>query len=96
MTSATLLQVCLFLVLGFGAGAVHWIGLRQNVAAYLEGGRLGPALGLHIGRFILTIAVLAVAAQFGAPTILAALAGFLVSRYVVTAGPRTPTSEQGE
>jgi hypothetical protein len=96
MTSATLLQICLFLAVGFGAGAVHWIGLRQNVAAYLGRGRLAPALGLHIGRFVLTIAVFVVAAQFGAPAILAALAGFLVSRYMVTPGPRAPAREQVE
>jgi len=83
MTASTLIHACLFLVAGFGCGAVHWIGLRQNVAAYLGGGRLGPALGLHIGRVILTIGVFFVAAQFGALAILTTLAGFLVSRYLV-------------
>jgi len=86
MTLATLLHAGLFLVLGFGAGVAHWKGLRRNVAAYLGGGRLMPSLGLHAGRFILTIAVFAAAAQFGAVSILSALAGFLVSRFAVAGG----------
>jgi len=84
MTFDTIAWAGLFLVLGFAAGAVHWIGLRRNVASYLGGGRVMPALALHVARFVLTIAVFVGAAQFGALAILAALLGFLASRFAVT------------
>jgi hypothetical protein len=88
MTLTTLTYAALFLVLGAGAGAVHWMGLRRNVTAYLGGGRVAPALALHLGRFVLTIAVFVAAAQLGAVPILTTLAGFLLSRYVVAGNAR--------
>ncbi len=86
MTLTVTINIVVFLLLGFGVGLLHWIGLRRNVATYLSGGRLGPALALHAGRLALTIAVFVGAAQFGAVVILATLSGFLISRCVVAGG----------
>ena len=83
MTLADALTLIVFLGLGFGAGYLHWSGLRHNVNAYLDGGRLALALLIHAGRFLVTIAVLVAAVQFGAIALLAALAGFLLSRLTV-------------
>ena len=69
-----------FVLLGALLGAVYFIALRLNVARYLSGGSLGPALALHLGRLLLAGAGFALIAPSGAVPLLGALLGFLLAR----------------
>jgi len=73
--------ILLFLLLGAGAGTVHFVALFRD--AGLRGGSPLAAMALRLGRVLLTIAVLIAAARLGWPVLLGALAGFMVARQVV-------------
>lgn len=70
-----------FALLGLGAGWLHFAGLARNVAQ-LTGGldSIGRTLALAFLRFGVSATVMLAAVQFGAATLIAALAGWLLAR----------------
>lgn len=72
-----------FFVAGVLLGVTHYLGLYANTRLYLRRGPICFAAGLHALRVILTCAILAFIAQFGATPLLVAFAGFLVGRPAV-------------
>jgi len=75
-----------FFVVGLVLGTAHVLSLRRNVRAYIEGGARQHAIALHLARLaVIAIAWLVVARLGGAVGLLAAFAGFIVARPLVTA-----------
>lgn len=72
-----------FALLGAGAGTVHFAALARDAHALVHGGSPFVAMGLRLGRLLLTTAVLVLAARQGWPSLLAATVGFMVARVVV-------------
>lgn len=75
--------ILLFALLGAGAGAAHFTAIARDADLLVRGGSPFVALGLRVGRLLLTIAVLAAAARHGWPVLLAATAGFMAMRQIV-------------
>jgi F1F0 ATPase subunit 2 len=86
MTEAGLLQMlregAAFVVLGLLLGMGYFAALRQNVERYLAGRALGSAVALHLGRVLLAGLAFVLIAQTGAASLLGALAGFVLARFV--------------
>lgn len=76
-------QILPFILLGGIAGAVHFVVIARDARLLTEGGSLLVASGLRLGRMLLTVVVLAIAAGQGWPMLLAATAGFMTARLVV-------------
>ncbi len=78
-----LFQIIAWFAAGAALGAVFLFLLSRTVAAVqIPGARLS-AVAYAVLRFALAAGVLILAAQQGALPLLAALAGFLVTRFVV-------------
>ena len=76
-------QAAPFVLLGALIGAGYFAVLRLNVACYLSGRSLGPAVALHLGRLLLAGIGFALIAPAGAVPLLAALCGLVLARAVV-------------
>lgn len=70
------------LLAGGLVGGLHFAGLERASADHLAG-RMGPALGLHLLRWGVTIAVLVGLARLGALPLLLGALGLLGARAVV-------------
>jgi hypothetical protein len=82
MSAAAIISVVLWAVAGFGFGLFYLATLRRTVQLFGSGGGWrGPVL-LTLGRLAGAGVFLGLAATFGAPSLLAAFAGFLVARAV--------------
>jgi F1F0 ATPase subunit 2 len=75
--------IILFLLLGAGAGTVHFVALFRDAELLVRGGSPLAAMALRLGRVLLSIAVLIAAARQGWPMLLGAATGFMVARQVV-------------
>jgi F1F0 ATPase subunit 2 len=75
--------VILFVLLGAGAGAVHFVAIARDVELLTHGGSALAASGWRLGRVLMTVAVLAAAAHQGWPVLLGATVGFMVARHIV-------------
>jgi len=74
-----------WLAAGMVIGAFHFLSLHWNVRMLATGRSLLPVMAIQLGRFAVIAIVLAViAAYFGALPLLAATAGILAARTVVT------------
>jgi F1F0 ATPase subunit 2 len=81
----TLALAALFAVVGFLLGFAHFTSLHRNVRAYVAGGARSRVILLHVLRLAaLALAWLLVAKTAGPIGLLAAFAGFLVARPIVT------------
>jgi F1F0 ATPase subunit 2 len=77
----------LFALLGALAGAAYMTLLSWTVRALAGRSPGGPAEAVSQGRAAVALAVFAFAALHGAAALVAALAGFLLSRAVLTRRP---------
>ena len=75
--------VLLFLLLGAAAGTAHYLAIAKDADLLAHGGSIMLSLGLRLGRMLLTLGVLLVAARQGWGGLLAAAAGFMAARQVV-------------
>ncbi|RDE05603.1 ATP synthase subunit I [Sphingomonas aracearum] len=75
--------VLLFFALGALAGAVHFAALARDADLLVRGGSALAVIGLRLGRMLLTVAMLVVAARQGWPALVAASIGTLVARQLV-------------
>lgn len=71
--------LAVFLLLGAGLGAIHFLGLALQVRALARRGGLAHAL-LPLARFPLTVAGFVLAAKGGAAALLVTMLGFLLAR----------------
>lgn len=79
--------IAAFAAIGFFLGVAHFAALRWTVARYLAGAR--SAIGWYVARIVVTGGVLFALAVTGGPLLLAALAGFVVARFLaVRRAPR--------
>lgn len=78
---ATLVLAVLAIIVGFGAGWLHFASL-QRVAEMIVEGRL-PAIGLQLVRFAALGCLLWIFAKGGALVLLAGAAGILAGRALV-------------
>lgn len=76
----TALSLLFFALLGAVAGVVHFGALSREADLIAGGGTPSGAIGLRIGRMLLTIGVLACAVRFGALTLIAAAVGLMAAR----------------
>jgi len=67
-------------VLGLGAGAAHFALLRRNIDLIVAGSSALGTVAFALGRFVLTVAIFAVAAIFYGPAVVWMLAGFVAAR----------------
>jgi len=71
-------------VLGLAGGLVlahaHLAALAANVRLYLTHGTAWRPVGLHLVRLAVVVASFTIAATFGAPALIAMLAGFTLGR----------------
>ncbi len=72
-----------FVLIGAGAGAVHFLAIAREAGLLTQGGSALAAIGLRVGRILLTVAVLVLASRHGWPALLGATAGFMVARQLV-------------
>lgn len=73
----------LFLLLGLAAGCAHFQAIAKDAEAIVRG-RASPWLALlRIGRMLVTVAVLALAAWQGGWALLTATLGFMAARQVM-------------
>ena len=79
----SLTAVLLFAVLGGAAGSIHFALLSRNVELWRRGGSILTAVGLHVGRVGVTVAVLAFAAASGWRALLGCAAALLCARAAV-------------
>jgi F1F0 ATPase subunit 2 len=75
--------IMLFVLIGAGAGAVHFVTIARDAELLTHGGSAPLVLASRLGRMLLTVAVLVVAARHGWPVLLGATAGFMVARQFV-------------
>lgn len=74
----------LFLPVGLVLGLAFFLSLRSNTRLYIEGGRIGTAIAIHLARIIgAGIAFFLISTQ-GAGALIGAFAGFLLARLTVT------------
>lgn len=78
----TVLVSIIALLAGIAAGVLHFTALRVGTDALILGGSLRRAGWLTLGRFALTLAVLAGAALAGTWPLLAAALGFGIGRVI--------------
>lgn len=83
MSLAYVTTASLSFTVGLILGLVHFLGLYANTRLYITHGIAGRAMGLHFARIVLTSLGLFTIAHFGAESLLAALAGFLIARPAV-------------
>jgi F1F0 ATPase subunit 2 len=86
----TAFWLALFALLGAGAGAVHFAAIARDADLLVRGGSPLAAVGLRLGRMVLTVAVLLLATINGWPMLLAALAGLMAMRQVMIRQLRMP------
>jgi len=77
------LTVAAMLVAGLALGFAYFALMRRSTESYLAGGGWLAPLALTAARLAGTVAVLAVAAHFGAASLLAVFGGFLIARAIV-------------
>jgi F1F0 ATPase subunit 2 len=81
-----LLRTTIFGTAGLVLGAAHFAALHVNTRLYLAGGSgAARAVGLHALRMALLVAAWLVVARFGGVALVAAFAGLLLARCMVTA-----------
>jgi hypothetical protein len=86
MTPALLLlRAALFGAVGLALGAAHFGALHVNARLYLGELGGGRAVGLHALRMGAIVAALLGVARFGGVALVAAFAGLLLARRMVTA-----------
>ncbi|MFM0055331.1 ATP synthase subunit I [Paraburkholderia phytofirmans] len=83
--SLTAAHLALGFAVGTLAGAWHFTSLRWNGPLFAEG-RAATALALQLARFAPTGALLLTLAHFGAPALLAGMAGILLARAIAMRG----------
>ncbi len=91
MTTMNLPAVAFFTLIGLALGFAHFHGLRRDARRYLARGVGAGAVALHAARILATAAILVFIARSGAIPLVAALAGFLVARYLTVAQARRST-----
>ncbi len=69
---------------GIALGGVHFGGLWWTARLFAEGDRMMVAVGIMIGRIVVLGGLLTLVSFAGAPPLLAAAAGVLLARSVVT------------
>ena len=79
--AAVIAVAALFLMLGAGAGIVHFGAIARDAEWLVRGGPAIRAVVLRIGRLVLTGAVLVLAARQGWVVLLAAVIGFMAARH---------------
>lgn len=84
MMASDLMTGAGFLAIGFATGLVHYAGLRWNIRFYTAAGNPAWPVGLHLLRLAVTAGALILIARVGAPALLAATAGFVLARPLVT------------
>lgn len=77
----TVLSGLLFLVLGAIAGVVHFSAIAEDADLLVHGGPAIRAIGLRLGRLLLTTAILILAARHGWIDLLTATIGFTAARH---------------
>lgn len=75
----------IFAVVGFALGTANFLALRRNTELYLARDGRWRAVAIHALRLALLVGAWLVIARFGATAILSAFAGFVASRFAVTA-----------
>jgi NhaP-type Na+/H+ or K+/H+ antiporter len=75
--------VAVMLVAGIGLGFAYFALMRRSTESYLAGGGWLAPLALTAARLAGAVVVLAVAAHFGAASLLAVFGGFLIARAIV-------------
>lgn len=85
LAAPLLVRIGLFAVAGLSLGTANFLALRRNTELYLAGDGRGRAVAIHALRLALLVGAWLVVARFGAAAILSAFAGFVASRFVVTA-----------
>jgi F1F0 ATPase subunit 2 len=90
MTPLDLLALVLSSGIGLVLGLAHFDGLRRDTRRYLARGMSPGAVAAHAGRLLATAAVLVLVARSGAIPLVAALAGFLVARFVAVTRAERP------
>lgn len=83
MTPVDIALTVLFLVLGAGAGYLHFRMLRRGTTAIVQEQSTGRAIFFGVARFALTIAVLAASAWAGSAPLLACAIGLFIGRSVL-------------
>jgi hypothetical protein len=76
-------DIGLGLAAGFTLAHGHLAALAANVRLYLTPGPAWRPIGLHVVRFAVVVLSFAIAARFGAPALIAMLAGFTLGRALV-------------
>ncbi len=75
--------IMLFVLIGAGAGAVHFLAIARDARLLTDGGSALAAWGWRLGRTLLTVTVLVAAARHGWPVLLGATGGFMAARQFV-------------
>lgn len=75
--------VAAMLLVGIGLGFAYFAAMRRSAESYLAGRGWIIPLALTAARLAGAVVVLAVAAHFGAGSLLAAFGGFLIARVIV-------------
>jgi N-ATPase, AtpR subunit len=73
--------IVLFAMLGFGAGAIHFMMLRRNVSLLVAGGSVPGAVATALGRFALTVVIFVAIAMSHGLAVLWTLGGFVLARF---------------
>ncbi len=81
--AVTALLALLFLGCGAVAGAIHFMVIAKDADMLVAGGSAARIAGLRLGRLVLTVALLALAALQGVTMLLAATGGFMAARQIV-------------
>lgn len=93
---ATLALALAMAAVGFAFGLLYFAALRRSVARLVVTGLtterswVEPVV-LTLGRWAATALLLAIAARWGAASLLATFTGFLLARLVATRAARGPT-----
>ena len=79
----SVLPFIIFAALGLIAGLGHFVAIAREADSLV--GKAGPwrAIGLRLGRTVLTIVVLGAASRHGWPVLLTAAVSFLIGRQFV-------------
>ncbi len=75
--------IILFVLIGACTGWAHFLAIARDAKLLAYGGSALVAFTLRLGRMLLTLAILVVAARQGWPVLLGATAGFMVARQLV-------------
>lgn len=73
-------DIALGLAAGFALAHAQLAALAVNVRLYLTPGAAWRPIGLHVGRLTAVVACFGIGAMFGAPVLIAMLAGFSLGR----------------